>query len=89
MLGSVCLPIVLSRSFQPLLNQVDFLFRSRDFSLGLLLEDMENINDTGELNRVNRSVSISVMVLDDLEDPGTTKTPEGFGVGMLLPKLSR
>jgi hypothetical protein len=50
---------------------------------------MENINDTGELNRVNRSVSISVMVLDDLDDPGTTKTPEGFGVGMLLPELSR
>ncbi len=62
--------------------------RCLDPPLRLLLEGVEHVDRTGEPHRVNRPVSVTNVVLDDLKDPRPAEPFEHLRIDVLSAPLS-
>lgn len=56
--------------------------------LGFLLERMEGVDNTRELNGIDGPVCVAIVVFDDFENPSSTESLQGFGDDVFLSSLS-
>src|ERR1019366_19183 len=64
-------------------DQIHVLLRRLDAALGLLLEAVQDVDPSGELDRVDGAVSFTAQVLDHFQYVGRTEA--GHHLGVLMP----
>src|SRR3989442_3998618 len=60
----------------PASYDLDVVSWSRDPLLRLLLEDVEHVDHSGQIHSVDRAIRPAVVILDELQQAGTTKALE-------------
>lgn len=73
---------MLFRTLEPILYQIDLMLRCADSSRRLLLKDVKHIDCARKLDRIDRSISITIIVPNDLKYPGTPETFQRLSVYM-------
>src|ERR1035438_1069269 len=78
--------VILARGLEPVRNQFHVRLGRLHSPRRFLLEGMENIDGLAELHGIHRTIGISPVVLDDLENAGTFSLPR-LSLRMLPAKL--
>jgi len=73
--------------FQPFCDKIDIPFGRPDARRRLLLERVQDVHGFLEPNRIHRSIGVSVVRLDDLQDAGPSPF-RGFAVGAVPPNCA-
>src|SRR5207302_11391410 len=75
--------------FQALLDQGYLCLWCCDASRRLLLEGMQGVDDVPDLYRVHGAVCASFVIVNNFQDPSTTKTLQRLCRGMLASHLGK
>jgi hypothetical protein len=83
------LGVVFLSILEPLLDEVYVVLRCSNALRGLLLEGMQDINRILELDRINSSIGVAIVIADDFQDTGPGKPFQRLGSWGLIPDLGK
>src|SRR5262249_34713621 len=79
--------VVLDRCFQPLSNQDEFVWRRLHSLLGFLPETVQNIDNAREFHCIHDPEGISMVVVNDFQNPGASKSLKRLRIDMFVTYL--